>query len=400
MITGERMHEIVQQRRDDILRCLSESIRIPSEQTFAKTDATDGLCGRVYVKWLQSFGFDPWVIGVNENRLNVMCDWAGEDGPTFLFNGHLDTHPRPPAQGEHGMFSGDITEQNVYGVGAANMKSGNTCALFAMGLLKELGFVPKGTVNLSLVVDEQNGGVHGAKWLIDRGYLKGDFGISMDVSDKKLGVEIGYAFNTTVTYKSAPAPAHRPHPSTDAMLKGMRAVNALLQYREEFIKPIPGCNLAQNMSITTYHGGHAANTYADECSFTIDTRVAPPNTPDSVKADFLRILDRLRDEYDEMEYEIKGWERMPKPYMRVPEDSAIVRACDEAYMEMFGVPLERSHHMGGQDAEYIHHVYGTLMPILSPSLFDPIAQPDEYVSIKDMLDTTELYMRILIKMLG
>jgi len=400
MITGEQIHDIVQQQRDDILQCLSESIQIPSEQTFSRVDAKDGLCGRVFVKWLKIFGFDPWVIGVNENRLNVMCDWVGEAGPVFLFNGHLDTHPRPPVEGEHKMFSGDITDENVYGVGAANMKSGDTCAVFAMGLLKKLGFVPKGTINISLVVDEQNGGVQGAKWLIDRGYLKGDFGISMDVSDKKLGVEIGYAFNTTIIYKSMPAPAHRPHPNTDAMLKMMRAVNELLKYRAEFIKPIPGCKLPQNMSITTFHGGHAANTYADRCAITIDTRVAPPNTPDTVKADFIKILDELKNEYSDMDYEIQGWDRMPKPYMRVPEDCAIVKACDEAYMEMFGHPLERSYHMGGQDAEYIHHKYGTLMPILSPSLFDPIAQPDEYVSIRDMLDTTELYMRILVKMMG
>jgi len=399
MITGDQIHEIVRSRKDDILRCLSQAIQIPSEQTYNIDDATDGRCGKVFTKWLRSFGFEPMVLGINEDRLNVLCDWKGtQAGPTFLFNGHLDTHPRPPTEGEHGLFSGDITDEYVYGVGASNMKSGNTCALFAMGLLKEMGFDPKGTITYSLVVDEQNGGVKGARWLMARGYLKSDFGISMDVSDKKLGVEIGALGKYFITYRSAPAPAHRPHPSTDALLKSMRAVNALLEYREEFIKPIPGCNLKQNMSLTTFHGGHAANTYADRCTFTIDCRIAPPRTPETVRQDFIAILDGLKERYDEMDYEL--YMPIPKPAMLVPEDSPIVKACDEAGMEMFGKPLERSRHMGGQDAERIHEKWGTIMPILSPSMFESIAQPDERVSIEDMLSTTELYMRILIKMMG
>ncbi|HPK15485.1 MAG TPA: M20 family metallopeptidase [Clostridia bacterium] len=399
MITGEQMHGIVQERRDDILKCLSESIRIPSEQTYNRDDATDGLCGKVYVQWLKAFGFEPIEIGVNENRLNVLCDWKGtREGPTFLFNGHLDTHPRPPVEGEHGLFSGDVADGYVFGVGAANMKSGNTCALFAMGLLKELGFDPKGTVNLSLVVDEQNGGIKGANWLLDRGYLKGDFGISMDVSDKKLGVEIGGIADYKITYRSQPAPSHRKHPNTDALTKAFRAINAILKFREEFIKPAPHSKLIPNMTVSSLHAGHAANTYADVATFTLDCRIIPPKTTKSVEAELVAILDGFKDQYESMDYEMIRL--FDKPPMVVPEDCAIVKACDEAYGEMFDKPLERGRHMGGQDAEHIYARYGTQMPILSPSLFDSIAQPDERVSIQDMLDTTELYMRILVKMMG
>jgi len=399
MIMNDEIHEIVQRRRDDILKCLSESIQIPSEQTYNRDDATDGICGKVFVKWLKSFGFEPVELGVNENRLNVLCDWNGsQDGPTFLFNGHLDTHPRPPVEGEHGLFSGDVADGYVYGVGASNMKSGDTCALFAMGLLKELGFTPKGTVNYSLVVDEQNGGLKGAKWLLDQGYLKGDFGISMDVSDKKLGVEIGGIADYSITYRSQPAPSHRKHPNTDALTKAFRAINAILKFREEFIKPSPHSKLVPNMTVSSLHAGHAANTYADTATFTLDCRIIPPKTTESVEAQLAAILDGLMDQYESMNYEMTRL--FDKPPMVVPEDCAIVKACDEAYMEMYHKPLEHSCHMGGQDAEHICAKWGTQMPILSPSLFDFIAQPDERVAVADMLDTTELYMRILVKMMG
>ncbi|HOS18604.1 MAG TPA: M20 family metallopeptidase [Clostridia bacterium] len=399
MITNAQIHDIVYSRQDEIIACLSEAVQTPSEQQFVRENASETACSLVYAKWARRLGFSPVMVGVNERRLNMLADWRGsQDGPVFLFNGHLDTHPRPDETGTYGPFSGMVADGNIYGVGASNMKSGNTAALFAMGLLKALGFDPRGTISVSFCVDELNGGRQGARWLIEHGFLKADLGICMDVSDRKLQVEAGAIYRIGVTYRSRPAPAHRPHPSTDALIKSMRALNELNRYRDAFIRPSPINPMPPNFSITTFHAGHAANTYADTSSFTIDCRVVPPMTIAQLEKDLRRILDGLKAKYDEMDYEYEFISS--RPHMVIPDDSSFVKVCREEYQDMFDEPLELYRATAGADAQLIYEAYKAQMPVFGPSLFDEISTPDEKISIDHLLSFVELYMRILVRTTG
>jgi len=399
MITKRDISNIIQLRQNEIIACLCEAVQTPSEQQLVRENACETACSLVFAKWAGKLGFSPMMVGVNEKRLNMLADWKGsQDGPVFMFNGHLDTHPRPDESGPYGPFSGMVANGSVYGVGASNMKSGDVAALFAMGLLRELGFDPRGTISISLCVDELNGGRQGALWLLDHGLLKSDFGICMDVTDRKLQVEASAIYRIAVTYTSPPAPAHRPHPSTDALTKSMRAINALLQYHDEYVKPSPDNPMPPNFSITTFHAGHAANTYADQSTFTIDCRVVPPRTIQSTEKDIRSILDGLRDKYEGMDYKYEFVSS--RPHMVIPDESSFVRVCRSEYEDMFGEPLELCRKTAGADAQLIHERYNTQIPVLGPSLFDEISRPDEKVSIYHLLSFVELYMRILVKTMG
>ena len=96
---------------------------------------------------------------------------GGRRGPSLILNGHTDVVPAgelsrwtvPPWQGtvQHG---------RVYGRGAADMKGGLCCALYAVRALREAGARLKGKVMIHSVAGEEDGGL-GTLATIERGHI-------------------------------------------------------------------------------------------------------------------------------------------------------------------------------------------------------------------------------------
>src|SRR3989304_3559418 len=95
------------------------------------------------------------------------------EGPTLMFNGHLDTEPIAPGYDEIGEdpFSGDIRDDgHVYGLGTVNMKGGVAAFTYAIKALRDAGFQPKGDIIGAGVIGEVEAGV-GTRFLIECGVV-------------------------------------------------------------------------------------------------------------------------------------------------------------------------------------------------------------------------------------
>src|SRR5262249_30305291 len=108
---------------------------------------------------------------VEPDRPNVIATWtAPEEGPTVLFNGHLDTLPVDAALPRP--FDARVEDGWLYGAGANNMKGAVTAMVAALRALAA-GGVGRGRVVLTAVIGECDALGLGTEAALDAG-LKAD----------------------------------------------------------------------------------------------------------------------------------------------------------------------------------------------------------------------------------
>lgn len=99
---------------------------------------------------------------------NLISSFTGKGpGRHLVLNGHLDVFPiGDPSVWQRHPLSGDIVDGRVYGRGTVDMKGGTTAMLFVHAYLHRLKDALPGKVTLTIVSDEETGGVWGADWLV------------------------------------------------------------------------------------------------------------------------------------------------------------------------------------------------------------------------------------------
>ena len=94
----------------------------------------------------------------------IILTWQGSDAslPSILLNSHIDVVPVEESKWKTDPFGAEKdAEGNIYARGAQDMKCVGIQHLEAVSRLKESGFVPKRTIHLSFVPDEEIGGRDG-----------------------------------------------------------------------------------------------------------------------------------------------------------------------------------------------------------------------------------------------
>jgi len=388
-----KIHDVVMEAEREALECLQEILQTPS------VTEHEVPISKVFAKWIEKAGIEPQIHGISEEHPNVLGEWFGsESGKRFVFNGHMDTFPADAANpGFYGPFSGKIADGYVYGRGASDMKGGDAAALMAVTLLKRMGFDPKGSVLLSYMCDEEIGGRYGVKWMVKQELLNGDFGICMEPTHGRILVGHSGIYRAWITYQSEPASSSRNHPSKNALEKSVRAINALYKYRDEVKERKDPHYDCASFSITTLHAGEATNVHASKSRFSIDYRMVPGETHEKIEKEIRAILNSLKELDSEMEYTLEVIS--DRPVLEVPEESAIVKACVEAYEETTGRTAEIFRRHGGSDAATIAAYNGILIPNWGAADEMEATMPNEKILIKDYLESIEYYMRTVVKMM-
>lgn len=179
-------HEFIETHRLEIIRLLSELVRIPTENRppvgnekpgqdwLASECRESGFTVDLYeLDDVPGFTESPYCWKRNfRDRPNLIARWKGTGGgKSLLFSGHMDIVPPYPLPWNlHEPYETALQANRLYGRGSADMKAGLIAALFAMRLMKESGFQPKGDILLESVVDEEYAGANGTL----AGRIRGD----------------------------------------------------------------------------------------------------------------------------------------------------------------------------------------------------------------------------------
>lgn len=122
-----------------------------------------------HIKWLlDGAGIQTQVFAKSPGRPNLIARLPGDgSAPPLLLQGHVDVVPADPAQWQQPPFGGDLVDGYLWGRGSLDMKSGIAMMLYALVRAKADAMTPAGDIVLALVCDEEAGGDHGARYMVE-----------------------------------------------------------------------------------------------------------------------------------------------------------------------------------------------------------------------------------------
>lgn len=394
MISGAEIREAVMCHKDEIVNFLVEVIRTPS------ITGDEAAVGRVIADGMRRMGITHEVMEPEPGRPDIVGRWEGGPGPCFVFNGHMDVVPPGPKEDwERDPFSGDIVDGHVYGRGAVDMKGGLCGSILSVYILKELGFNPRGSILLTCVSDEQTGSKLGTQYLLEKGYLRGDFGINCEPTNLRIEIAHKGILRSKVTVRGRAIHGSRPWLGIDAIEKAHRAMGGLYGLRDTFHTRRHELLGEPTLFVGTIQGGTCPNMIPSRCDFTIDRRIVPGETHDSADKEIRAVLEGLREKDGEFRYEYEVTNK--RPILDVPESSHIVEVIKEAWRELNGVEPGMGGKDAGTDASLIVERTGMDMPIFGPGDYLKYSLgPNEKVSIEDVLKAVELYALTVCELLS
>ncbi len=238
-----------------------------------------------------------------------------ESLPAIVLNHHMDV---VPANNAHEWisdpFDAKIVDGNLVGRGVQDMKGIGMVHYFALKELKDSGFIPKRTIHIFAVPDEEVGGFKGTKELVDsQEFEKLDVGYVVDEGHASgnsaiLEIKVSERKPIQIIVSGKGSLAHGSH------LQDFNVAHELIQFlsfitdlhKQNQIKShdiAPGKLLSLNISSLTAgvckaDGNIAYNMIPADAQATIDIRVPPTMK----KKDIIALLDEEIAKYPSLAY--------------------------------------------------------------------------------------------------
>lgn len=320
--------------RDAIVEICCQLVSIPS------VSGTEAEVMAFVQRWLDERGISYVVTANDETRPNVIATVGDPStGPVIAMNGHLDTVPVSDLSSwRTDPFEGVVGEdgKRLYGRGASDMKSSVGVMMTMLELFRDAGMT--GALQAHIVSDEEIGARFGTLHVLDEieagrlprpDYVFIGEGSEFKVRNAERG---GLAVNVTFLGRASHTAAARVT-GINAIAKASKGILALEEHLEQF-HPSVGHPV---ISVNTIAGGVAHNVVPGDCTISIDRRLIPGETKESVVADIRTKLDAVAAEDEDFRYEMEV--DPDGSYIAAnitPEDSPLVRAFQESVRRVTG----------------------------------------------------------------
>lgn len=351
-----------------MIELLKELIKIQSD---TKEGANDALL--YCADWLKEKGQEVTVHD-NEGYL-MLTSVKGRGDETLIWNGHVDVVP-----GHLEQFVPAEELGRLYGRGAADMKAGVAAMMQAFVELNAASLTK--TVQLHIVTDEEIGGRHTSKWLVEQGY-HGDFVICGEPTGLKVGLQSKGILRMDMTFKGKPAHGSRPWEGVNAIESAMKFHMAIseLPFRKESTEYYD----QPSVNLPIINAGDRYNVVPEICHMSYDIRFMPGQDKDEI----VRQLDELAKTLNiDMEYKASG----STPALTTTKENPYIQTLQKAIRETTDKePVLFGQH-GAADTRYYAAVTGGEGAIEFGPSGDDWHGNAEYVEI----DSVHQYKDILI----
>jgi acetylornithine deacetylase/succinyl-diaminopimelate desuccinylase-like protein len=155
--------------QDEVATLASDLIRIDTTNTGDHSGPGERAAAEHVAGLLAEAGLEPKLYESHEKRASVVARIEGTDAsrPALLIHGHLDVVPADASDWKVHPFSGDVSDDCVWGRGAVDMKDFDAITLAVIRQRLAEGRRPPRDVVLAFLADEEAGGTWGARWLVD-----------------------------------------------------------------------------------------------------------------------------------------------------------------------------------------------------------------------------------------
>lgn len=415
----------IARRQDDLISLTQDLIRIPTLNPPGREYRT--IC--TYIA--ERMGAKGWTVeliraegtpgdSTDYPRWNVICRHESETpGECVHFNSHHDV-----VEVGHGWtkdpFGGELEDGRIYGRGACDMKGGLAASIIAAEAFVALDPNHAGVVEISATADEESGGYGGVAYLAEKGYFDPDRVQHVIIPEplNKDRICLGHRGVWWAEIETKGRIAHGSMPFLGD--SAIRHMGAVLEEMERHLFPllatkhtdmpvVPEGAKQSTLNINSIHGGEPeqdpgftglpAPCVADRCRIVIDRRFLMEEDINEVKAEVNRMLEAIRAERPNFEYEIRDMHEVI-PTM-TDKGAPVVTSTAAAIEKVLGAQPSYVVSPGTYDQKHIDRI-GKLKNCIAygPGILDLAHQPDEWVGVQDMIDSAGVMALVLKELLG
>ncbi|KFY14698.1 hypothetical protein V492_02456 [Pseudogymnoascus sp. VKM F-4246] len=291
---------------DDVVSLTQTLVRIDSSNPDLGSTGGPGetAIAQYITAWLQHRDIESHWIEPTPTRPSVVGIVRGSGGgKSLMFNGHTDTVTLLGYDGDP--LDPKIANGNIYGRGSADMKSGLAAAMIALASAK--GLKLKGDVILAAVADEEAESI-GTDHVLQAGW-RADAAIVAEPTEMAIiNTHKGLAL-FEVDIHGLAAHGSRPDLGIDAICKAGYFLVELDRHAQELSYGQGGGKpdvSAPNIHASIIKGGEEVSSYPAYCTISIERRTVAGETPITVKAELMKILDRLSVTVPDFKFELRS----------------------------------------------------------------------------------------------
>lgn len=420
----DTLKSAVDARREDLIALTRALIRIPTLNPpgLHYRDICEALAARMEPQgWRVELIRAQGAPGDSENypRWNVICTHdAGRPGDTVHLNSHHDV-----VEVGHGWtrdpFGGEYVpeEDRIYGRGACDMKGGLAASIIAAEAFVATHPDHAGRIQISATADEESGGYGGVAYLAEHGHFADVQHVIIPEPLHKDRICLGHRGVWWAEIETRGRIAHGSMPFLgDCAVRHMGAVidemertlYPLLAGKQTAMPVIPDGARNSTLNINSIHGGARepeegytglpAPCVPDRCRIVIDRRFLIEEQLDEVKAEVAALMERVRAQRASFSYQIRDlFEVIPSMTDR---DAPVVRTTAAAIERVLGIEAGYVVSPGTYDQKHIDRI-GKLKNCIAygPGVLDLAHQPDEWIGVRDMLDSAQVMALVLADLL-
>ena len=415
----------IDERRDALISTTQDLIRIPTLNP--PGDNYHDICSYLQAR-LERSGFSTELIrakgalGDSEKtpRWNIIARHQGAtSGECVHFNSHTDVvhvgegWTRDP-------FAAEIEDDRIYGRGACDMKGGLAASIIAAEAFIASCPDYAGAIEISGTADEETGGFGGVAYLAEQGYFNPDRVQHVIIPEplNKDRICIGHRGVWWAEIETKGRIAHGSMPFLGEC--AVRHMGAVLAEMEKILFPrlaeqqtempvAPEAARRSTLNINSIHGGLAepdadytgmpSACVPDRCVITIDRRFLIEEDLAEVKSEIDQLMQKVARDRSDFSYEIRDlFEVHP---VLADKKAPIVTTVSDAIRDVMGVDPAFVVSPGTYDQKHIDRI-GKLKNCIAygPGILELAHQPDEWISITDMLDSARVMALSLAKLLA
>ena len=352
-------------------------------------------------------------------RWNIVARREGpKKGDCVHFNSHTDV-VEVGSGWSFDPFGGEVNDGKIYGRGTCDMKGGLASSIIACEAFLELFPDFNGALEISGTADEETGGYGGVAYLAEKGFFSPQKVQHVIIPEplNKDRICLGHRGGWWAEIETLGKIAHGCMPFLgDCAVRHMGAVleefeNTLypkLQNRKTEMPVVPEGARHSTMNINSIHGGQVepdpqtnalpSHCVPDSCRIIIDRRYIIEETAEGVKKEIESLLNKVKEERETFQYNIKELNRVIPSMTK--KDAPIVKSVSKSIKAVLDKDPDYVASPGSYDQKHIDRI-GTLKNCIAygPGILELAHQPDEYIEIEDMIDSTNIMGNTLIDLL-
>ncbi len=328
-----------------------------------------------------------------KGRTNII-GYIGKGKPRIIIACHLDVVP--PGDGwKTNPFRMVVKGGKAYGRGTNDDKGPTASSLIAGKILKKFEKQLKGQVVLACVADEEKGSKYGMYYLVDKGKVRGEYGIVPDVAHRMRRVYVAEKGLLLLKITSYGKQAHgsRPHKGVNAVWNMIEFLNILKKYRMRFRRHELLSDPTENLGLI--RGGSAPNIVPGECEVQLDFRYLPSQKASEIMREIKNMFREVRKRNKKAKFRMDVIDHQ-KP-VEVGRDNILVKTIKRHAKKVLGKEL-RFHGLSGTTLVKPLVRKGILSVGYSPGE-DVAHMANEYISIRELSDFAKILCLVCLDML-